>query len=151
MMAGRQAASGQVPVNSAFTWSLLLYMGYQFCFSMCAYLNNTLSMPWIWSALQFFYVFFLGLHFKLNQLSSNNSRHVSCIHKGLHTGKWLDLVTSKQDSASTLGSHWTDYTDAITQWCPSGNPVLMCIIGTHWKTTGATSTLGYHWNHTGWC
>ena len=22
---------------------------------------------------------------------------------------------------------------------------------THWKTTGATSTLGCHWNHTGWC
>ena len=21
----------------------------------------------------------------------------------------------------------------------------------HWKTTGATSTLGCHWNHTGWC
>ena len=21
----------------------------------------------------------------------------------------------------------------------------------HWKTAGATSTLGCHWNHTGWC
>ena len=78
-------------------------------------------------------------------------------------------MTSKPDSVSTLGYHWTDRTgrplepqvhwdatgttlaDASTQWCSSGNPVLICIIGTHWKTTGATSTLGCHWNHTGWC
>ena len=30
-MAGHQSASGQVSVNSAFTWSLLLCNGYQFC------------------------------------------------------------------------------------------------------------------------
>ena len=30
-MAGHQPASGQVSVNSAFTWSLLLFSGYQFC------------------------------------------------------------------------------------------------------------------------
>ena len=78
-------------------------------------------------------------------------------------------MTSKPDSVSTLGYHWTDRTgrplepqvhwdatgttlaDASTQWCSSGGPVLICIIGTHWKTTGATSTLECHWNHTGWC
>ena len=78
-------------------------------------------------------------------------------------------MTSKPDYVSTLGYHWTDHTgrplepqvhwdatgttlaDASTQWCSSGDPVLICIIGTHWKTTGATSTLGCHWNHTGWC
>ena len=78
-------------------------------------------------------------------------------------------MTSKPDSVSTLGYHRTDRTerplepqlhwdatgttlaDASTQWCSSGDPVLICIIGTHWKTTGATSTLGCHWNHTGWC
>ena len=78
-------------------------------------------------------------------------------------------MTSKPDYVSTLGYHWTDHTgrplepqvhwdatgttlvDASTQWCSSGDPVLICIIGTHWKTTGATGTLGYHWNHTGWC
>ena len=32
-MAGPQAASGQVPVNSAFTWGLLLCNEYQFRFS----------------------------------------------------------------------------------------------------------------------
>ena len=78
-------------------------------------------------------------------------------------------MTSKPDSVSTLGYHWTYRTgrplesqvhwdatgttlvDASTQWCSSGDPVLICIIGTYWKTTGATSTLGCHWNHTGWC
>ena len=78
-------------------------------------------------------------------------------------------MTSKPDSVSTQGYHWTDHTgrslepqvhwdatgttlaDASTQWCSNGDPVLICIIGTHWKTTGATSTLGCHWNHTGWC
>ena len=32
-----------------------------------------------------------------------------------------------------------------------GLNVLIDITGTHWKTTGATITLGCHWNHTGWC
>ena len=49
--------------------------------------------------------------------------------------------------------HWdatgTTLADASTQWCSSGYPVLICIIGTHWKTTGARSTLGCHCNHTG--
>ena len=112
---------------------------------------------------------YLGLQVKWNQFSSNNSHHSSCIHYGSHAGKWPDPMTSKPDSVSTLGYHWTDRTgrplepqvhwdatgtalaDASTQWCSSGDPVLICIIGTHWKTTGATSTLGCHWNHTGWC
>ena len=112
---------------------------------------------------------YLGLQVTWNQLSSNNSHHTSCIHKGSHAGKWPDLMTSKPDSVSTLGYHWTDHTgrplkpqvhwdasgatlaNASTQWCSSGDPVLIYIIGTHWKTTGAISTLGCHWNHTGWC
>ena len=116
----------------------------------------------------------LGLQVKWNQFSSNSSHHTNCIHKGSHAWKWPDLMTSKPDSVSTLGYHWTDHTgrplepqvhwdatgtilaDARTQWCSSGDPVLICIIGTHWKTTGATSTLGCHWNHradasTQWC
>ena len=74
-------------------------------------------------------------------------------------------MTSKPDSVSTLGYDWTDRTgrplepqvhwDAIgttlagacTQWCPNGNPVLICIIGTHWKTTG--KPLEDHWKTTG--
>ena len=76
-------------------------------------------------------------------------------------------MTSKPDYVGTLGCHWTDHTgrplelqvhwnatgttlaDASAQWCSSGDPVLICIIGTHWKTTGATSTLECHWDHTG--
>ena len=113
-------------------------------------------------------IVYLWLQVKWNQFSSNNSHHTSCIHKGSHAGKWPDLMTSKPDSVSTLGYHWTDHTgrpleprvhwdatgttlaDASTQWCSSGDPVVICIIGTHWKTTGATSTLEFHWNHTGW-
>ena len=74
-------------------------------------------------------------------------------------------MTSKPDSVSTLGYHWTDRTgrplepqvhwdatgttlaDASTQWCSSGDPVLICIIGTHWKTT--RKPLEDHWKHTG--
>ena len=106
------------------------------------------------------------LQVKWNQFSSNNCRHSSCIHKGLHAGKWPDLMTSKPDSVRTLGYHWTDHTgrplepqvnwdgtgttpaDASPQWCSSGDPVLICIIGTHWKTTGRT--LEAHWKHTGY-
>ena len=109
---------------------------------------------------------YLGLQVKWNQFSSNNSHHTSCIHKGSHAGKWPDLMTSKPDSVSTLGYHWTDHTgrplepqvhwdatgttlaDASTQWCSSGDPVLICIIGTHWKTTG--EPLEDHWKHTGY-
>ena len=115
------------------------------------------------------YSFCVFENVKWNQFSSNNSHRTSCIHKRLHAGKWPDLMTSKPDSGGTLGYHWTDHTgrplkpqvhldttgttlaDASTQWCSNGDPVLICIIGTHWKTTGATSTLGCHWNHTGLC
>ena len=108
---------------------------------------------------------YLGLQVKWNQLSSNKSHHISCIHKGSHAGKWPDLLTSKPDFVSTLGYHWTDHTgrplepqvhwdatgttlaDASTRWCPSGDPVLICIIGTHWETTG--KPLEDHWKHTG--
>ena len=62
-------------------------------------------------------------------------------------------MTSKPDSVSTLGYHWADFTgttlaDAITHWCPSGNPVLICIIGTHWNTTG--KAMEDHWKDTHW-
>ena len=74
-------------------------------------------------------------------------------------------MTSKPDSVSTLGYHYTDHNgrplepqvhwdatgttlaDASTQWCSSGDPVLICIIGTHWKTTG--KPLEDHWKTTG--
>ena len=108
---------------------------------------------------------YLGLQVKWNHFSSNKSHRTSCIHKGSHAGNWPDLMTSKPDSVSTLRYHWTDHTgrplepqvhwdatgttlaDASTQWCPSGAPVLICIIGTHWKTTG--KPLEDHWKHTG--
>ena len=109
---------------------------------------------------------YLGLQFKWSQFSSNNSHHTGCIHKGLHPGKWPDLMTAKPDSVRTQGYHWTDHTerplkpkvhldatgttlaDASIQWCPSGDPVLICIIGTHWNTNGRP--LEDHWKRTGY-
>ena len=103
----------------------------------------------------------MGLQVKWNQFSSNNSHHISCTHKGLHARKWPDLMTYKPDFVSTLGYHWTGHTgtplepqvhwdatgttlaDASTQWCPSGDPVVIYIIGTHWNTTG--KPLEDHW------
>ena len=121
----------------------------------------------LWYEHHYSFFVYLGLQVKWNQLSSNNTHHTSCIHKGLHAGKWPDLMTSKPDSVSTLGYHLTDHTgrplepqvhwdatgttlaDASTQY-PSGDPGLICIIGTHWKTTGSTlehtgNTLETHW------
>ena len=188
-MVGHHAASGQVSVNSAFTWSLLLCDGYQFCSSNTWLLQHHSVHALDMNAIIVFV--YLMLQFKWNQLSSNNSRHISCIHKGLHAGKWPDPMTSKPYYVSTLGYHWTDYTgttmadatsglpvairrssialkhtgrplepqvrldatgttlaDVSTQCYPSSNPVLICIIGTHWKTTGRP--LEAHWKHIGY-
>ena len=88
----------------------------------------------------------VSLQVKWNQFSSNNSFHTSCIHKGLHAGKWPGLMTCKLDSVSTLEYNCADHTgrplepqvhwdatgttlpDASTQWCSIGDPVLICII-----------------------
>ena len=109
---------------------------------------------------------YLGLQVKWNQFSSNNSHNTICKHKAMHAEKWPDLMTSKPDSDSTLGYHWTEHTgrplepqvhweatgttltDARTQWCPSGDPLLICIIETHRNTTGRP--LEDHWKRTGY-
>ena len=80
-------------------------------------------------------------------------RHTSCIHKKLHAGKWPDLMTSKPDALSTPRYHWTYFTgttlaDDIAQWSSSDNPVLICIIGTHWITT--RRPLEACWKYTGY-
>ena len=64
----------------------------------------------LWYKHHYSFFVYLGLQVKWNQLSSNNSHHISCIHKGSHVGKWPHLMTSKPDSVSTLGYHWTDHT-----------------------------------------
>ena len=93
------------------------------------------------------------------------SRNLQKVWKFSHLKK--SAITFAQ--GCTLVYHWTDHTgrplepqvhwdatgttlaDASTQWCSRGDPVLICTIGTHWNTNGATSTQGCHWNHTGWC
>ena len=123
----------------------------------CKYINITLCMPWIWAPSWF--VCILGC--KSNEISlAQTTHHTSCIQKGLHAWKWLDIMTSKPDSVSTLGYNWTDHTgrphepqvhwdatgttlaDASTHWCPSGDPVE-----THCNTTGRP--LEDYWKHTG--
>ena len=144
-----QAASGQVSVNSAFTLSLLLSNAYHFCSSNSWVLrHNYMHALDMITIIVFVY---LGFQYKWNQLSSNNSRYYSCIHKGLHAGKRHDLMTSKPDALSRVGYHWTDYTgitlaDAIARWSSSGNPVSICIIGRH---TGRPLGSQIHWNTTG--
>ena len=147
-MAGHHAASGQVSLNSAFTWSLLFCNAYQFFSSSVWVLQHHSVHAFDISAITVFV--YLVLQFKWNPFRSINSRYTSRIHEGLHAGKWPDLLTSKPDAVSTLGYHWTEDTgttlaDVITQWSSNGNPVIICIIGTDCKTTGATSTLGCHW------
>ena len=94
------------------------------------------------STITVFFVY-LGLQFKWNQITSNNSR--------LHAGKWHDLMTSKPDSLSSLAYHWTDYTgttlaDALTQWSSSGNPeIIICVI----EHTGRLLDPQVHWDAIG--
>ena len=56
-----------------------------------------------------------------------------------HTGRSLEPQVHWHATGTTLA-------DASTKWYPSGNPVLICIIGTldhHWKIIG--KTLETHW------
>ena len=57
---------------------------------------------------------------------------------------WLRVRVEPQVHWNATG---TTLADASTQWCPSGDPVLICIIGTHWKTIG--KPLEDHWKTTG--
>ena len=86
-----QASSGQVSVNSALTWGLMLCSAYR-CYSSNVWVlqHHFVHALDISAIIVFVY---LGWQYKWNQLSSNNSCHTSCIHKGLHAGKWPDLMT----------------------------------------------------------
>ena len=151
---GTQGTSGQISVNLAFTWSLLLSTVYQFCSSnMWLVQHHFVHALDISTIIAFVY---LGLQYKLNQLSSNNSRHTSCIHRGCMLGSDLTQWPPNQTLPVHWVYHWADCTgttlaDAIVHRSSSGNPMLICIIGTHWNTAGATSTLGCQRNHTGRC
>ena len=107
----------------------------------------------------------MRLQVKWNQLSSNNLTIAVVYIRGRMLGSDLtqwppnQILSVHWDTTgqTALEDHWSHkYTGMPLEphWlmlAPSGVPVLICIIGTHWKTTGATSTLACHWNHTGWC
>ena len=119
-----QAASGEVSVNSAFTWGLLLCNAYQFYSSNLWVLRHHSVHALDMSTIKVFV--YLGLQFKWNQLSSNNARHTNCIHERLHAGNWPDRMASKSDALSTLGT--TGQTTLEPNWhivSPSGFPVTI--------------------------
>ena len=156
-MVGHQAASGEVSVNSAFAWSLLLRNAYQFCSSNVWVLQHhpvhAVDMSTVIVSLCIW-----GCSLNQISLAETTLCHTSCIHKGLHAGTWPDLLTCWPPNQMS-SVHW-DTTGQATQephWLmrsPSGLPVAtqssLHSIGRHRRTTGATSTLGCHWYHTGW-
>ena len=141
-MAIHRAASGHVSVNTAFTWSLLLCCAYQFCSPNVWVLQHHSVRALDMSTIILFV--YLGLQFKWNHLSPNNSHHSSCIHKGLPAGKWPDLMTSKADAVSTLGYHWNHngwcYRPVVFQWHFSVNLHNWYTLDpqVHWDATGTT-------------
>ena len=148
-MAGHQAASRQVSVNSAFTWSLLLCDGYQFCTSNTWVLQhhsvhaldmNAIIVLCIWCC-------------SSNEI--NLAQTTLAIWVVYIRGCMLGSDLTQWPPNQIMSVHWdtTGQTTLEPQW--PMQPVVFqwqsnCI-EIHWKTTGATSTLGCHWNHTGWC
>ena len=132
-------------------------MGTSSALKTCEYFNIALCVPLIWAQLQFLCIW--GC--KSNYISlAQTTLNIPVVYiRGCMLG-----MTSKPDSVSSLGYHWTDHTgrpldlqvhwdatittlaDANIRWCPSGDPVLICIIGTHWTTTGRP--LEDHWKCT---
>ena len=132
-MTGHQAGSGQVSLNSVSTWSLLLSSAYQFC-SSNVWVRQHHSVHALDRS--------LGLLYKWNQLMSNNPRLTCYIQKGLHAGKWPDLMTPKPNAPSTLGYHWNHtgwcYRPVVFQWQPNVNLHNWNTLEDHWshKYTG---------------
>ena len=91
---------------SSFLGGLLPCNAYQLCSSNVWILQ--LHFLHINTIIVFVY---LGLLFKWNQHSSNNSHHISYIHKGLYAVKWPDLLPNQMLSA------WS--------WAP-GKPLADC-------------------------
>ena len=104
-----------------FSFYLLLCSGYRFCSSnVWGIEHHSLEALYIRHIIGFAY---LGLQFKWNQLSSNNCRITSCIHKGLHAGKWWpssQILSVYRDTTgqTTMEQHWLILS-------PSGLPVAI--------------------------
>ena len=60
----------------------------------------------------------------------------------LHNWNTPEYHWSHTYTGMPLGLHWLVLAH---QWCHINNPVIICIIGTHWTTTGRP--LGAHWKH----
>ena len=87
---------------------------------------------------------YLGLQFKWNQLSTKTYCHTSCIHKGLHAGKWPDQMISKPDYVSTQRYHWrTTLEPHLQMLSPSGLQVAQ----SRNHHLHNCNTLEDHWSH----
>ena len=124
----------------------------------CEYINVTLCMPLIWTPLYSFCVFGVASE---NEISLAQTTLCACLWYEHHysfcvfgAASQMKSVEFKQLSPYQLYTYgvacWevTWPNDLQTRFCqytgiPLGRP--------HWKATGATSALGSHWNHTGWC
>ena len=87
--------------------------------------NQTLSSHWDTTGQTTLEPHWLGYHPVVLQWQSSGNLH-----------KWntLEDQWSRKYTGMPLEANWLML--AKTQWCPSGNPVLICIIGTHWNATG---------------
>ena len=126
-MVRHQAASVQVSVDSAFTWSSWLCNAYRFCSWNVWILQHHSVHALDMSSIKVFV--YLGLQFKWNQLSPNNSRHTSCLHKGLHAGSGRSLNPQVHDDATH---------PVVSQWQSGVNLHNGNTLEDHWKLTGNT-------------
>ena len=145
-MTRQHAASGQVSVNSAFTWSWLLSKAYQFCNSNVWVLQHHSVHAFDMSTIRVFV--HLGLQYKWNQLSWNNSSYTCCIHKG-----WVSCwEMTWPDDLQTRCSQYIGIPLDRLHWNHTGWCYLPVVY--HWQSNvnfhnwntmedpGATSTLG---------
>ena len=149
-MAAHQAASGHVSVNSAFTWSLPLCNAHQFCSSNVWVLQHYSVHDFDMSTIIVFVYF--GLQFKWNPFSTNNSRHTSCIHKGLHAGTWpagLQIRCSQYTGIALGRLHWNHtgwcYHPVLFQWQSGGNMHNWNTMEDQWSHKYTGMPLEPHW------
>ena len=146
-----EAASGQVSVNSVLLGVNSSPMQTSSALQTCEYINITVHALYMSTIIVFVY---LGLQYKWNQLSSNNSRHTSveCCWEvtwpnDLHTrrSQYTEIPLDRLDWNHTC---WC-YRPVAFQWQSKVN-LNWNTLEDHWSHK-YTSTLGCHWNHTSWC
>ena len=122
------------------------------CRWRCMYISPTTyvtSFPW--RRLQKDFSNLVAIHRVLLYMGNGAFPYPEPVYTGWSSVHWdatgMPLVYPVYTGIPLGDPENTWLADASTQWCPSGEPVLICIIGTHWKTTG--KPLEDHLKHTG--